>query len=134
MHRDKTVLIVDDDEDFRESTATLLEAEGYNVVLASSGKKGLEKLVESHPDVVLLDVMMETMEEGYGVTYSIKNLPQYRACQHVPIIMLSSIGQSPDVRFSRAPEVEMIRPDRYLTKPVDVPLLLETLEKLIQHV
>ncbi|MCA9759279.1 MAG: response regulator [Candidatus Eisenbacteria bacterium] len=133
MHRDRTVLIIDDDEDFRESTETLLESEGYHVVLARSAKDGLSKLEECDPDIIVLDIMMESTEAGYGVNYSIKNLPQYGRWEHVPIVMVSSIDQSPDVRFPRAPEVDLIRPDKYLTKPIDADLFLDTLTKLLQH-
>jgi len=51
----------------------------------------------------------------------------------VPIIMLSSIQESPDQRFPRAEELDLIRPDMYFTKPVNLDLLLETLTRTLQH-
>ena len=47
--------------------------------------------------------------------------------------MVSSIQESPDDRFPRAPEVDMIRPDRYLTKPLDIPKFLEIVRKVVRH-
>ena len=47
--------------------------------------------------------------------------------------MLSSIRENPDQRFSRAEGTELIRPDRYLSKPVDLDVLLATLAKMLQH-
>lgn len=129
----KTILVIDDDRDFQESMGMLLTSEGYRVVQAFSGREGLEKLRECNPDAILLDIMMESMSEGYGVAFTIKHQPEYEPYQHIPLIMLSSIQESPDERFPRAEETELIRPDRYLAKPVDLPRLLEILSRSLQH-
>ncbi len=121
-----TVLLIDDDEDFTASIRSLLEAEGYAVVTAESGKEGLRKLREAHPDVVLLDIMMETTTEGYAVSGAIKG-----AERPVPVVMLSSVLNDPTELFARSEELELIRPDAYFTKPVDVPKFLETVRALI---
>lgn len=124
-----TVLMIDDDEDFTASIRAVLEAEGYSVVSATSGREGLKKLDEVKPDLVLLDVMMESTTEGYAVSGAIKN-----AATPVPIIMLSSVQESPADLFSRSEELEMVRPDAYFTKPVDLPRFLETVRSLDRRV
>jgi two-component system response regulator MprA len=121
-----TVLLIDDDEDFTAAIRTLLEAEGYAVVTADSGREGLRRLRESNPDVVLLDIMMENTTEGYAVSGAIK-----RAERPLPIVMLSSVQNAPAELFARSEELELIRPDAYFTKPVDVPRFLETLRALL---
>jgi len=78
--------------------------------------------------------MMESATEGYGIAFAVKHQPEYRAYEDVPIIMLSSIRETPDERFPRAEEIDLIRPDRYFTKPVNLDLLLETLSRTLQHV
>jgi CheY-like chemotaxis protein len=123
------VLVIDDDADFRTSIRALLEAHGYEVAEADSGHEALRKIVESAPNIILLDVMMETAEEGYGVTHALRYKDEYAAYRGIPIVMVSSIGESPDDRFPMSPEVEMIRPDRYMTKPLEIPRLLEVLKK-----
>ncbi len=133
MSSAKTVLIIDDDEDFQASIGAFLESEGYLVVRAGSGREGLVKLRECEPDAILLDVMMETMNEGYGVAFTIKHQPEYERFQDVPLIMLSSIRENPDQRFPRAEGADLIRPDQYLTKPVDLDVLLATLTKTLQR-
>lgn len=125
------VLVIDDDQDFRASVRSLLESHGYQVFEADSGHDGLRKVLENKPDVIFLDVMMETSEEGYGVTYSLRHKDEYADFRHVPILMVSSIEESPDERFPMSAEVELIRPDRYLTKPLDIPRVLQLLEKEI---
>lgn len=124
-----TVLVIDDDRDFRESIGSLLESEGYAVDLAGSGKAGLRKLREHRPDLIVLDVMMESLVEGYSVTQAIKFQPEFEPYADIPILMVSSIAESPDERFGRSEEVEMIRPNRYMTKPLDIPLFLEEVAK-----
>ena len=125
------VLMIDDDSDCRASVRHLLEAGGYTVIEADCGKDGLRKVVEHKPDLILLDVMMECDSEGYGVTQAIKHQEAYADFRNVPVIMISSIQESPDELFPMAPEAEMIRPDRYLTKPVDAGVLFELLDKVL---
>lgn len=125
------VLVIDDDQDFRASLKSLLEGRGYEVFEAVSGHDGLRKVKECKPDVILLDVVMETSEEGYGVVYSLKHLDEYAACRDTPVFMVSSIQESPDERFPLSAETEMIRPDRYLTKPLNIARFLELLEKAL---
>ena len=121
-----TVLLIDDDEDFTASIRSLLEAEGYAVVTAESGKEGLRKLKDSRPDVVLLDIMMESTTEGYAVSGAIKT-----ADRPIPIVMLSSVANAPTELFARSEELELVRPDAYFTKPVAVPEFLETMRALL---
>lgn len=124
------VLIIDDDPDFTASTRALLRSEGYEVSSARSGREGLAALREQRPDLIILDVMMESIVEGYAVNQAIKFQPDFEAYADIPIIMVSSIDESPDERFPRAEEVEMVRPDRYLTKPLDVSRFLDVVRTI----
>ncbi len=132
MPAGKTILVIDDDADFRTSVRSILEAENYGVLEAESGKEGLDQLVARRPDAILLDVMMETTEEGYGVAEAIRFEERLAGFRSIPIVMVSSIQETPDERFPMAPETGMIAPDRYLRKPLDMDLLLETLHRLLR--
>jgi CheY-like chemotaxis protein len=125
------VLVVDDDADFRASVRSLLESEGYTVVEADSGKEGLLKVVNERPDLILLDIMMECCCEGYSLNQAIKYKQDYAEYSGIPIIMVSSIDQPPDALFPLSPEVEMIRPDGYVTKPIDIPAFLEVVKNTL---
>jgi len=125
------VLLIDDDRDFRTSLRAVLEARGYEVIEAESGKEGLKKIVEHHPSLIVVDIMMECCTEGYSVTQAIKFQRQYEAFRNIPIIMVSSIQESPDELFPMASEVDMIRPDTYLTKPVDIDKFVEVVERAV---
>ena len=125
------VLVIDDDSDFRTAVKSLLESHGYRVLEAASGREGLEMVIRHKPDVILLDIMMESTVEGYGVTHSLKYQDQYADYRNIPILMVSSIEETPDQRFPMSPEVDLIRPDEYLTKPLDIKQLLRLLEKTV---
>ena len=72
MSEKQNILIIDDDEDFRISIRTLLESHNYDVSEAESGKQGLQKIKEEKPDLIVLDIMMETIDEGYLLNQLIK--------------------------------------------------------------
>jgi CheY-like chemotaxis protein len=125
------ILLIDDDQDFRVSVRSLLESRGYEVFEAASGHEGLRLVLEHKPDAILVDIMMETSVEGYGVTHALRYRDEYADCRLIPVFMVSSIQESPDELFPMSSEVEMIRPDRYLTKPLDIPRFLQLLERAV---
>jgi pilus assembly protein CpaE len=81
------VLLVDDDELLRQMTATLLSRHGFEVIPAESGLKALEILKTTHPDVILLDVMMPEMD-GFSVC---KKIRADASTNFIPIIMLTAL-------------------------------------------
>lgn len=132
MSERQKILIIDDDEDFRISIGTLLKSHNYEVLEAESGKRGLEMIKSEKPDLIVLDIMMETIDEGYLINQVIKFQKEYEEYKNLPILMVSSIQQDPLSRFPKAAgEVEMIMPDYYLTKPVDIPKFLDMVKKLL---
>jgi CheY-like chemotaxis protein len=128
----KKILIIDDDEDFTIAMRTLLEGENYEVSEAASGKEGLQKLKEFEPDLIVLDIMMETPVEGYALNQIIRFQDEYEKYRDVIIVMVSSIQDDPLSRFPHALEADMISPDYYFTKPVDVPKFKNLINKLLK--
>ncbi len=127
----RRILIVDDDEDFVASTTALLEAYGYAVSSASTGRAGLEKARTEHPDLIVLDVMMENEAAGYEVNEAVKYAPGFESLRHIPVLMVSSIQEAPSERFAMAGEAMMITPNAYLTKPLDIPRFLREVGTLL---
>jgi CheY-like chemotaxis protein len=125
------VLLIDDDTDFLKSTTALLESQGYCVSTAANGKAGLARMTEDVPDLIVLDIMMENDWAGYEVNQRVKFASGFECLRHVPILMVSSIPVDPATRFSRAGEVEMITPDAYMTKPLDIPAFLARVQALL---
>jgi len=88
----KKILIIDDDPSFLEICSAILEESDYQVYTASSSKEGLEKLVSQRPDLLLLDIMMATMDEGLNFATSIR---QSEDLSKIPIMIVSA---QPDAR------------------------------------
>lgn len=121
-----TILVVDDDPDFVEITGRLLKSHGHEVVGASSGKQALEMMRQDPPDLVLLDVMMDTVLEGVNVSHEMQRDPLLK---EIPLIMISSIGDSPHAGMF--PTDEYIPMDAWIAKPVDPDRLLEKVTRLL---
>ena len=90
------VLVVDDDSDVRESTALLLETNGYLVKMADSGEHAIGLIEAFHPDVVLLDIGMPG-ENGYQVARRIRQLP---SGDKFLLVALSGYGQAEKLAHS----------------------------------
>jgi len=130
----KKVLLVDDDIDTCSDIARVLTANGYEVIEAHSGAEALRKVISVKPDVIVLDVMMETDTAGFEFAYQIRNErpnSRYRKVKDVPIIVLTAINQVTNSRFS-LDDKENFLPgiNDFLTKPVNFDLLLEKVGRL----
>ncbi len=124
----KKILIIDDDIDLVASLSMALKHNNYEVSEANSGQDGLKKLLEVKPDLIILDVMMETDTAGFEVSNQIRNKrdsSKYKEVKDIPIIMLTAINQVTNSRFSLNNE-ESFLPEinDFLTKPVKIDELL----------
>jgi DNA-binding response OmpR family regulator len=82
------ILIIDDDPDISEAMRVVLENAGFSVDYAEDGNKGLGQMKSARPDLIILDVMMNTSQEGFVVSRTIKNNPDYK---DIPIVMLTAV-------------------------------------------
>jgi len=129
----RKILLVDDDEDLARSLAQALRMNGYEVVLACNGAEGLKKLLEEKPDLVIMDVMMDTDTAGFEAVNQIRNRRQtsrYREFRSIPIVILTAINQVTNSRFSLDPgESFLPGVNEFLTKPIDLDELLESVAR-----
>ena len=84
-----TVLVVDDEFGIVDVLETILTDEGYRVVTACNGKKGLVRLSAEEPDVILLDFMMPIL----GGAEMLRAMAAEPAYQRIPVIMISSLAE-----------------------------------------
>jgi len=84
------ILIIDDDRDLVNTIRIILESNKYTVRTAYNGKEGYGKVEEKIPNLIILDVMMATVTEGFDLAYKLQNNPKYR---DIPIVMLTSFPQ-----------------------------------------
>lgn len=127
MNRRKTVLVVDDDADFVEMNKAVLEENGYEVITAYSGQECLEKTRTEKPDLIILDVMMATNNEGFDVSRQIHHYCE--ATKDIPIIMVTSINQKYPFHFG--PDEVWLPVESFVEKPVQPEQLLREVSKQI---
>ncbi len=118
-----TILIIEDNDDIRESTTEILELANYQVLTADNGKMGVEIATKQHPDLILCDIMMPELD-GYGVLYLLNKSSETAA---IPFIFLTAKAERIDMRKG----MEM-GADDYLTKPFDDVELLNAIESRLQ--
>ncbi len=125
-----TVLIVDDDPDITEAMKVVLEHKNYAVSSAGSIDEAMESLKENRPNVIILDVMMDTPQDGFILSRQLKQDENYKG---IPILMLTSVKDRMGIDFESAAGDESWLPvDEYLAKPVKPDVLLKKVESLLK--
>jgi Lrp/AsnC family transcriptional regulator for asnA, asnC and gidA len=123
-----TVLIVDDDPDFVEVMRMVLEAEGYAIHSASNGDDALHQMLCAPPDLVIMDVMMDGVLDGWDASWRIRSNPQLR---HTPILVVSSITASDYLSMFPTDDDNLV--DNFLSKPVDPKKLVKEVDRLVKR-
>jgi CheY-like chemotaxis protein len=129
-----TILLVDDDVDFIASNKTALETEGFNVLTAHNRREAMEIARREQIDTAVLDVMMDTPDEGLVLARDLRKNP---STENIPLILLTSLNEvnriaGYKVRFSDLDRDETWLPiDRYIDKPVKSKDLTAEIRKLL---
>jgi len=125
------ILIIDDDPDIIEAMTVVLENRGYEVRSAQDGDQGMVRLKEARPDLIILDVMMRTSQEGFELSRELKHNAEYK---DIPILMLTAVKQKKGLDFkSVAGDEDWLPVEEFLDKPVKPDLLLEKVGDLLQR-
>ncbi len=119
----KTILVVDDERHIVRLVEVNLARAGYDVVSAYDGVEALEKVEESIPDMIVLDVMMPRMD-GFEVLKKLQADPKYK---DIPVIMLTAKAQDADIFKGWQSGVSS-----YLTKPFNPKELLVFVQRIFQ--
>ena len=119
-----TVLIVEDEEDIRTLLIYNLGKEGFSVTAVESGELGLQHAIESHPDLIILDLMLPGMD-GLSVCRALKNSDNTR---QIPIIIASAKGEEADIITG----LEM-GADDYVAKPFSPKVLVARIHALMRR-
>ena len=126
----KKVLMIDDDPEFVEAISNLLDAKGYDVHTASNGKDVVAKAKAENPDLILLDVMMTTKDEGFNVA---RELHDDERLKDTPIIMMTGIRREMNLPFGFEPDETWLPVKRVLEKPVKPEVLLSAISENIRQ-
>ncbi len=146
----KKVLVVDDDDNTRKFLTVALRENGYEPLTASDGEEGFQMVETSAPDLILLDVMMPK-RTGFVLFKQLRRHEQYK---QIPVIMLTAVAnvleedtsEASDDTFERPydslreslkkaitkmRDEGLVKPEKFLDKPIDPELLIETVKGLI---
>jgi CheY-like chemotaxis protein len=124
--------MIDDDPDVVMAVRIPLEANGHEFFAAGSGEEGLEKLKELDPDLIILDVMMETATEGFQMSLKLRDRSpdaEYAAYRDIPILMLTSVHTTTSLRFE--PDDDYLPVDAFLDKTADPDEIISKVEELV---
>jgi CheY-like chemotaxis protein len=120
-----TILVVDDDPVFLDSVQAVLQT-SYRVTTAANGSEALVAIQVDPPDLIVLDVMMDHMSEGFDVARTVRG---NETTELIPIIILTGVDRVYNLRMEV--DESWVPADRYLEKPVSPGDLLREVNELI---
>ncbi len=119
----KIILVIEDQPEIRKLICMTMDYDGFEVHEADNGDSGLKMIKALRPSVVLLDVMMPGLLDGFQVCERVRADPEIAA---TPIVILSARCQQSDIEAGQRAGC-----NHYLTKPFSPLQLIETVERLV---
>ena len=127
----KRIVVVDDDPDVLAISKVTLESAGYQVSTASERAEGLSMIRTTRPDLIVLDVMMDTWQDGFTMARELRTDQDFA---RVPIIIMSAVQDQTGVDFkSAAGDPTWLPVQLFLDKPVEPTLLLSEVTRLLSE-
>jgi CheY-like chemotaxis protein len=124
------ILIIDDDPDMVLANRMCLEGAGYQVISANNPTDGLTLAQAEKPDLIVLDVMMDTATAGFQLALQLRGAEKSdQAKPHIPILMLTAIHSTTPLRFG--PDEDFLPVDAFMDKPIDPEKFLAMVKELL---
>jgi len=125
------ILIVDDDEDFAQTTATVLRKEGHDVQIELDTESAVKSMKNKSPDLAVLDVMFpEDISAGFGLARFMRH--ESEQLKKIPILMLTAINTKFPLGFGpKDIDDDWLPVTEFLEKPVDFDVLVDKVSKLL---
>jgi DNA-binding response OmpR family regulator len=117
------IAIIDDDPDIVDASSLVLTSKGYDVVTATNPDDGYKIVMEHHPDLIILDVMMNEPDDGFFLAQKFR-----RMNIDTPIIMYTSVSKTLGLEYGAG---ELVPVDEFVEKPISPDTLIEKVEKLL---
>jgi CheY-like chemotaxis protein len=127
------ILLIDDDPDIITSVRMTLESVGHQLDDARNGDEGIKKIKADRPDLIILDVMMDTKTEGFQLALKLRNpdpTSDFYAFKDVPILMLTAIHSTTPLRFE--PDIDYLPVELFVDKPIDPDDLIEKVDWVLK--
>ena len=126
------ILLVDDDVDCLEVNRHFLEAAGYRVACCFDPDEALVAMQKDKPDLVVTDLMMKSLDAGFGFARRIKQDPQFGG---IPVIVVTAVGTQMgfDFRPKNRADLTAMNADAFLSKPVSPLSLIDKVKELLSR-
>ena len=114
------ILMIDDDPDIVLAVRLTLESAGHTVAEASNSITGIQALKADRPELIILDVMMDTNTEGFQMAMKLRNpdpTSEFAAYRDIPILMLTAVHSTTPLRFE--PDIDDLPVELFVDKPID---------------
>ena len=121
MDRKPLVLLIDDDVDFVRINRAILEHNGYEVESAATSAEGVAKAVERKPDVIVLDLMIESTSAGATVAQMLR---EHDELKNVPILLATAVRRIKPWWGNVTPNTDWLPVNKVLDKPISPDELL----------
>ena len=129
--RTKTILAIDDDPDIHEYFMAVLGKAGYTYLRADTMRQGIKMVPEVHPDLIILDVMMEDISAGFRFAKELRSAEAHGSGKPVPILMVTGVEKVTDLTFHDRVGTGELPVDGFLEKPVEPEVLLEKVSEIM---
>jgi two-component system response regulator HydG len=123
------VFLIDDDVDLVKMNEVVLKNRGHEIIIAYSAAEARTKLPASKPDIIVLDVMMESRDAGFELAREI-----HKAYPGMPTIMLTSVHEVTGVPYRFEPDESWLPVIKFMDKPVDPVKLAGEIEATLKRI
>jgi CheY-like chemotaxis protein len=124
----RKVLVIDDDLDVQESMRIVLEKEGLEVLCAEDGAKGFSIAKAQRPDLILLDVIMNSQDEGFQTAYKFRADDELK---DIPLVMITSVSKVTGFQFDKDKDQDFLPVSEFIEKPVSLQKLIDLVRKYL---
>ncbi len=131
-HEPPYIVVIDDDADFLDLNTRMLERAGYRVRAFMTPDKALAAVQGDPPDLIMTDLMMESLNSGFAFAESVKSDERL---QHVPVIVVTAMTSQRgfDFRPRNQEDLAAMNAAAFFEKPVDYSKLIEKIEHILKH-
>ncbi len=129
IERRHKILLIDDDTDLHQVLEMILGTQRYELTCCRTAAEGLAAMRRERPDLVLLDIMLTYPSEGLQVACQMRQDEELR---HIPIVILSAIGQSAGADYAKEVCPVELNVDMFIEKPLDAAVVRKAVESVLQ--
>jgi DNA-binding NtrC family response regulator len=123
------VFLIDDDVDLVKMNEVVLKKRGHEIDIAYSASEARTKLPKNRPDIIVLDVMMESRSAGFELAREI-----HKMYPDMPTIMLTSVHEATNVPYRFEPDESWLPVVKFMDKPVDPSKLAGEIESTLKRI